>query len=116
MKTLLDYKINISKNVINYLSKIIKDNNISTNYNFRITVTGDKGGIYDYGLGFDSKINENDLKFQIDDVCFLLDEISLLNLEGTDIDYVIEENRQGFIFDNPNQLNKCSGNCSCGSH
>lgn len=116
MKTLLDYKINISKNVINYLSKIIKDNNISNKYSFRITVTGDKGGIYDYALGFDANTNENDLKFQIEDVCFLFDENSLVNLEGSDIDYVIEESRQGFVFDNPNQLNKCSGNCSCGDH
>jgi iron-sulfur cluster assembly protein len=55
--------------------------------------------------------NPFDEIIQNKDVTILIDPKALMYLLGTEMDFVVEEFKSGFIFTNPNE----KGKCGCGS-
>jgi iron-sulfur cluster assembly protein len=55
--------------------------------------------------------NPFDEIIQTKDVTILIDPKALMYLLGTEMDFVVEEFKSGFIFTNPNE----KGKCGCGS-
>jgi len=73
-----------------------------------ITTTGCSG--YAYNLEFADTINLDDKEFYSNGVKIIVDEKSLIFIDGTEIDYAIDGLNEGFEFNNP--LTKAK--CGCG--
>jgi iron-sulfur cluster assembly accessory protein len=76
----------------------------------RVRVVGGGCAGFSYDLYFDSR-TELDRDFQINGVNVIVDEMSLMYLMGTEIDYIESLQGAGFKFNNPN----VKSTCGCGS-
>lgn len=76
----------------------------------RVKVVGAGCSGFSYDLYFDTK-QPNDLSYNSCEITILVDNMSILYLEGSTIDYVDGLMGAGFKFNNPNT----SSVCACGS-
>lgn len=76
----------------------------------RLRVVGGGCSGFSYDLYFDEK-TELDREYELSGVQVVVDEMSLMYLVGTEIDYVEGLSGAGFKFQNPNVKNTCG----CGS-
>ena len=60
-----------------------------------------------YDLKFDDVLNEEDKLFEDNQVKILVDKKSLLYLVGTVLEYSGGLNGKGFVFNNPNETERC---------
>lgn len=60
-----------------------------------------------YVLEFVDELNDDDLVFEDHGVKVIIDEKSLVYLDGTELDYGKEGLNEGFKFNNPNVKNEC---------
>jgi len=63
-----------------------------------------------YVLEFVDEPNDDDIIFDNHGVKVIVDEKSLLHIDGTELDFVKEGLNEGFAFNNPN----VNGECGCG--
>lgn len=78
----------------------------------RVSVVGGGCAGFEYNLYFDENPPTNlDKTFKSHDVLIVVDQMSLMYLFGTEIDYVETLQATGFKFNNPN----VSQSCGCGS-
>ena len=83
---------------------------IETNMALRLRVVGGGCAGFSYDLYFDEPA-EVDRQFEIQGVQVVVDEMSLMYLVGTEVDYVEGLAGAGFKFQNPN----VKSTCGCGS-
>jgi iron-sulfur cluster assembly accessory protein len=83
---------------------------IEPNFALRLRVVGGGCAGFSYDLYFD-EVTEVDRAFDIQGVRVTVDEMSLMYLVGTEIDYVEGLQGAGFKFNNPN----VKSTCGCGS-
>ena len=76
----------------------------------RVRVVGGGCAGFSYDLYFDTR-TELDRDFNINGVNVIVDEMSLMYLMGTEIDYIESLQGAGFKFNNPN----VKSTCGCGS-
>lgn len=77
----------------------------------RVYVTGGGCSGFSYGFNFAESINEDDARFENDDVTMLVDPLSYQYLVGSKVDYIEGLEGSRFIIDNPN----ATTTCGCGS-
>lgn len=77
----------------------------------RVTVSGGGCSGFQYGFGFDTRINEDDLTFERDGVVLVVDDVSLDLLAGAEVDFVQELIGASFQVRNPN----ATSSCGCGT-
>lgn len=63
-----------------------------------------------YVLEFADSVEDNDTVFEFGDVKVIVDNKSLLYLDGTELDFTKEGLNEGFKFNNPN----VAAQCGCG--
>ena len=90
--------------------EIRAEENIEDTYALRLKVQGGGCSGFSYDLYFD-QAQESDRGFEVKGVKLVCDEMSLMYLVGTEIDYVEGLHGAGFKFNNPN-VKSTSG---CGS-
>ena len=83
---------------------------IEANMALRLRVVGGGCAGFSYDLYFDEPA-EVDRQFEVEGVKCVVDEMSLMYLVGTEIDYVEGLQGAGFKFQNPN----VKSTCGCGS-
>jgi iron-sulfur cluster insertion protein len=83
---------------------------IESNMALRLRVVGGGCAGFSYDLYFDEPA-EVDRQFEVEGVKCVVDEMSLMYLVGTEIDYVEGLQGAGFKFQNPN----VKSTCGCGS-
>ena len=83
---------------------------IESSYGLRLKVKGGGCSGFAYNLYFD-QIQGVDQSFESEGVCMVCDQMSLMYLVGTEIDYVESLQGSGFKFTNPN----VKSTCGCGS-
>jgi len=83
---------------------------IEPNMALRVRVVGGGCAGFSYDLYFDEPA-EVDRQFEVEGVRCIVDEMSLMYLIGTEIDYVEGLQGAGFKFQNPN----VKSTCGCGS-
>ncbi|HUQ01987.1 MAG TPA: iron-sulfur cluster insertion protein ErpA [Kofleriaceae bacterium] len=83
---------------------------IETEMGLRLRVVGGGCAGFSYDLYFDTP-TEVDQQFEVSGVKVVVDEMSLMYLVGTQIDYVEGLQGAGFKFQNPN----VKSTCGCGS-
>ena len=86
------------------------EENIEESYALRLKVQGGGCSGFSYDLYFD-QLAEGDRPFEVKGVKLICDEMSLMYLLGTEIDYVEGLHGAGFKFNNPN----VKSTCGCGS-
>lgn len=64
-----------------------------------------------YFIEYAKEIYKYDEVVSVDDVVILIDPKAIIYLVGSEMDYVSDEFKSGFVFSNPNEKNKCG----CGS-
>jgi len=77
----------------------------------RLRVVGGGCAGFSYDLYFDAPQDEIDRQLEINGVRVVVDDMSLMYLMGTEIDYVEGLQGAGFKFQNPN----VKSTCGCGS-
>jgi iron-sulfur cluster assembly accessory protein len=83
---------------------------VEDNYGLRLKVQGGGCSGFAYDLFFD-QAQDTDQTFESQGVRMLCDQMSLMYLVGTEIDYVESVQGAGFKFTNPN----VKSTCGCGS-
>lgn len=76
----------------------------------RVAVTGGGCSGFQYSMNLERQSREDDRVIQVDGFQVLVDEQSLLYLDGTEIDYIEGAHGAGFQFQNPN----VKSTCGCG--
>ena len=92
------------------VNEIRQAEGIETNMALRLRVVGGGCAGFSYDLYFDEPA-EVDRQFEVAGVKCVVDEMSLMYLVGTEIDYVEGLQGAGFKFQNPN----VKSTCGCGS-
>ena len=77
----------------------------------RVYVQGGGCSGLSYGMGFETKAEEDDLVFEENGVKLLVDSYSIDHLKGANVDYIESLMGSGFKINNPN----VTKSCSCGS-
>jgi iron-sulfur cluster assembly accessory protein len=77
----------------------------------RLRVVGGGCAGFSYDLYFDAPMPDIDRELDVNGVRVVVDDMSLMYLMGTEIDYVESLQGQGFKFNNPN----VKSTCGCGS-
>jgi iron-sulfur cluster assembly protein len=91
--------------------KIKEENGIPQSHILRIGVKGGGCSGLSYVLAFEESQREGDIIIEDKGVKVLVDEKSLMYLQGTVLDYTDGLNGRGFVFNNP----AATKSCGCGS-
>ena len=100
--------LTLSKTALNHMSKQLKSHPEAIGVRLSLNKTGCSGLSYDFE--FISEANNNDHKFNFDDVTIYIEHKSYPYLKGLEIDFVKEGLNQKYVYINPNQ----TGQCGCG--
>jgi iron-sulfur cluster insertion protein len=92
------------------VNEIRQAEGIESNMALRLRVVGGGCAGFSYDLYFDEPA-EVDRQFEVEGVKCVVDEMSLMYLVGTEVDYVEGLQGAGFKFQNPN----VKSTCGCGS-
>ena len=92
------------------VTEIRAEENIEDSYALRLKVQGGGCSGFSYDLYFDQQ-QEIDHAFESNGVKLICDQMSLMYLMGTEVDYVEGLHGAGFKFINPN----VKSTCGCGS-
>ena len=93
------------------VNEIREAEGIESNMALRLRVVGGGCAGFSYDLYFDEAA-EVDRQFEIQGVKVVVDEMSLMYLVGTEIDYVEGLQGAGFKFNNPNVKSTCGSGSS----
>jgi iron-sulfur cluster assembly protein len=77
----------------------------------RVAVVGGGCSGFQYHMAFENQSNGTDLSFDFDGLKVFVDQMSMMYLNGIEIDYVETIEGSGFKFNNPN----VRSTCGCGS-
>ena len=92
------------------VKEIRTEESIEDGYALRLKVMGGGCSGFSYDLYFD-QAQDTDHHFTSNDVKLICDQMSLMYLAGTEVDYVEGLHGAGFKFSNPN----VKSTCGCGS-
>lgn len=92
------------------IAEIRTEESIEDSYALRLKVQGGGCSGFSYDLYFDQP-QDMDRSFEMKGVKLICDQMSLMYLMGTEIDYVEGLHGAGFKFNNPN----VKSTCGCGS-
>ena len=102
--------IALSDKAAEKITEIRGEENIEDSYALRLKVQGGGCSGFSYDLFFDQP-QEMDRTFEVKGVKLMCDQMSLMYLVGTEVDYVEGLHGAGFKFVNPN----VKSTCGCGS-
>src|SRR5262245_39155454 len=102
--------VGLSEKAAEKVKEIRTEESIEETYALRLKVQGGGCSGFSYDLYFDQP-QDGDRPFEVKGVKLICDEMSLMYLVGTEIDYVEGLHGAGFKFNNPN----VKSTCGCGS-
>lgn len=100
--------ISLSPSALDRVKHFIDNRGKGVGIRLGVTTTGCSG--LAYLIEFVDELNPDDTVFNQDGVSVIVDQKSLVYLDGTEVDFVREGLNEGFEFRNPNQ----KGECGCG--
>jgi iron-sulfur cluster insertion protein len=102
--------VTLSDKAAEKVKEIRTEESIEESYALRVKVQGGGCSGFSYDLYFDQS-QEGDMPMEVKGVKLICDQMSLMYLMGTEIDYVEGLHGAGFKFNNPN----VKSTCGCGS-
>ncbi len=105
--------ITLTPNAVKEVKRLITEQVIEEQkFSLRVAVRGGGCSGFQWKLELEpEEPTEKDLVFEQDGVRIIVDKRSALYAEGTNIDYLNDINKRGFLCTNPN----IKGVCGCGS-
>lgn len=103
-------QVNLTAIAAEKVNEIRTDEGIEDGMGLRLRVVGGGCAGFAYDLYFDER-TDMDVEFAIHGVQVFVDQMSLMYLDGTEIDYVEGLMGAGFKFNNPN----VKSTCGCGA-
>jgi iron-sulfur cluster assembly accessory protein len=103
--------INITTLAASKVNEIREAEAIEPEMALRLRVVGGGCAGFSYDLYFDAPVEGIDREMQVNGVRVVVDDMSLMYLLGTEVDYVEGLQGAGFKFHNPN----VKSTCGCGS-
>lgn len=103
--------ITLTDKAVEMIIKVRADEHVPDERALRLAVKGGGCSGYSYDLYFDAPRPGMDMVYMIKGVKVVIDQMSLMYLMGTEIDYVESLMGGGFKFNNPN----VKATCGCGS-
>ena len=100
--------ITVSENAKEYIQRLMKDQNDTSNPFVRVGVKGGGCSGLEYQLTFDTEMKQGDEVYEDKGIKVVVDFKSLLYLYGTELDYSGGLNGKGLTFKNPNATKTCS--------
>ncbi len=102
--------LEITDSAVNKVRQL-RDSEGNQDLMLRVYVTGGGCSGFSYGFNFADSVNEDDARFEKEDVTLLVDSLSYQYLVGSKVDYIEGLEGSRFIIDNPN----ATTTCGCGS-
>ena len=103
--------ITLTKRAIEAVKEVIVEDKELDGSFLRVSVVGGGCSGFSFSMNFDKEIKETDLVMDFDGIKVIIDPISVMHLEGTVIDFVVNGFQTGFKFNNP----LAKSTCGCGS-
>jgi iron-sulfur cluster assembly protein len=107
--------ITLTEKAVKEIKRVMEEQNFSADeYALEVGVAGGGCSGFQYKLGFKKKEEFDKLNstvFNFEGVEIVVDNRSLLYIEGTTLDFYEDINRRGFVFNNPN----AKRHCGCGN-
>ena len=100
--------ISLTKSAADHVRQFLENRGKGVGLRLGIKTSGCSGMAY--VLEFVDEVNADDQVFEDQGVVIVVDEKSLLHIDGTELDFVKEGLNEGFAFNNPNM----TGECGCG--
>ena len=97
--------ITLSESAANRVSSFLESRGKGEGVRLGVKTSGCSG--LAYVLEFVDEVEEDDVVFEDRGVKVIIDQKSLVYLDGTELDYGKEGLNEGFIFNNPNVKNEC---------
>ncbi|MGY5452879.1 iron-sulfur cluster assembly protein IscA [Agarivorans sp. MS3-6] len=100
--------VSLTESAATHVSQFLGNRGSGSGVRLGVRTSGCSGMAYI--LEFVDQLAEDDKVFESHGVNIIVDEKSLLYIDGTQLDFVKEGLNEGFVFNNPN----VSGECGCG--
>jgi len=97
--------ISLSNNAANRIKEIMSNDNNSIGVRVAVKYGGCAG--MSYVMEYTKKINPNDEVIEDKGVKVFVDAAAVMYLLGTEMDYKKEEFSSSFVFNNPNETERC---------
>ncbi len=110
METITNAPINLTAGAIRELERIRREDGIDPTHYLRVGVKGGGCSGLSYVLGFDAKV-EDDEVYEVAGIPVVMKKSHGLYLLGMEIDFKNGLDARGFTFTNPN----ATSSCGCGS-
>lgn len=110
METLVQTPVSFTAGAVAELKRLMQADGFDTTQYLRVGVKGGGCSGLSYVLGFDHKL-ENDDIFEVEGIPCIMNPGHQLYLHGMEIEYQDGLNNRGFIFNNPN----AAKTCGCGT-
>ncbi len=99
-----------TENAAEEVKRIMAEQGLDGDVGLRVAVNGGGCSGFMYSLGFDEKFDAAaDRKYECQGVSVVTDKKSALYLDGVTVDFLDQNGRKGFAFNNPNESSSCSG-------
>ncbi|NPB06430.1 MAG: iron-sulfur cluster assembly accessory protein [Aquificae bacterium] len=103
------FTFKVTEKALEEIKKVAKENNIE-NPILRVRVVPGGCSGFQYAMGFEEKVEDEDHVFEYDGVKVVIDPFSMPYVNGAELDYVVDFMGGGFTIRNPNAM----GSCGCG--
>lgn len=102
--------ITLTEKAATHVKHYLSDRGHGVGIRVAVRTTGCSGMAYVLEYADNKLIEEGDQVFESHGVSIVVDDKSLIYIDGTEMDYVKEGLNEGFKFENPN----VKGECGCG--
>ena len=101
--------LSISESAVNRVNALLENENDGTMLRIAVSCGGCSG--FQYGFSFDAQRNKDDEVIEQNGIKIVVDNMSLMYVSGSQIDFVEDLIGSSFSLQNPN----ATASCSCGS-
>ncbi len=99
--------LNISKNAASRIKEILSDKMNSDKIGLRISVKSGGCAGLTYDMSYIDTLNKEDEVVEDNGVKIFIDQKALIYLVGTVMDYKRDKFSSSFVFQNPNEIERC---------
>lgn len=110
MDTTVQSPVKLTEGAIKEIHRLMEEPGFQNDQYLRVGVKGGGCSGMSYILGFDAKMDEDEI-YDINGIQVIMNKAHGLYLYGIQIDFQQGLNARGFVFSNPN----ASSTCGCGS-
>lgn len=97
----------VTDNAVKEIKRIIESEQPTEKLYLRIRILGGGCSGYTTKIELDENVSEKDHKFEINGIDVVVDNRSILYLDGSTVDFLEEINDRGFSVTNPNAVSTC---------